>query len=158
MPLRSACRGVERYSFPEAVDLQLVSAPRWPPERGLQQHALLWVGGKEGELWSINTVDEQPQWVRHDLPTDADLYGISMGEATMWLVGAGGTLIRRVEGSDWEVVPSPTGAHALRAIAWFPNAVGMGNRHVVVGDAGTLLDVSAEAHWRGDCQPPGFVD
>lgn len=145
----------ERYHSPTETDLRVVSAPR-SRDRGWEQAARLWVGGTDGELWSIDVFEPEPRWVREVLPTEADLTAISMGEATVWVVGADGLMLRRVEGGDWEIVETPAGATDLNAIGRLPYTAWFGNTHFVVGNGGLILRVSADVHWGGHCPPPGF--
>lgn len=155
--LRSDDRGLTWTEFggPGNVDLRFLSAPLNGPPRGYEQERPLWVGGPGGELWSIDVYASDAAWKRQFLPTDVDLFGMSFGEGTVWVVGAEGMILRRVEGAAWELVETPTPNVTFHGISQFWRDRDP-NRQTVVGSAGTILSVSAPVTWSGECLLEGL--
>lgn len=90
-------------------------------------------GGKMAFLDGLEWYDVEPSL------TDAALHGATLvDEDNGWVVGAGGTLLRLLNG-EWSQVDSPT-THVLRAV--HATSVDLA---VAVGDAGTILEFDGTA-------------
>ena len=77
------------------------------------------------------------RWTSVDRPTARALYGVFCGDDTVWAVGAGGNIVRSMDGS-FETMPSTAAAGT-----WLRAVHGAGNSLWIVGDAGFALTAAA---------------
>jgi photosystem II stability/assembly factor-like uncharacterized protein len=99
--------------------------------------------GNGGNIFSATNI-VSGSWAPVASGTANDLTGISPVPGSFFVTGAGGTLLKSLDGSTWNPQTTNT-TNTLRGIAFCGNCSGV--QYVAVGDSGTIITSADGMNW-----------